>query len=391
MIRLILLFVFLGAGLYVGTQFSGQQGYVLISIAERTIEMSVTTLVVLVVALLAILFGLEFIVKKILRASNATISWFSLRKLKRARRETNEGMILLMEGDWQSAEKKVTRLAKHHDTPLLCYLAAAEAAQGLGDTAKRDHYLTLASEQEDSDLAVILTRAKQQVADGAYQDALTTIGELHGRYNPIALKLQYQCYQALNQWSSLLELLPQVKKAKLINAEQQEQMTRAAHLGSLASVAEQQGSDGLMKAWEKLPRKLKQDRELILELVKQLVGRKADSQAYIILRDSLKKTPHDDLYAAIAQLDLPDIHPAVVLLQAALQRDGRNATVHSTLAQLLIRQENWGDAQQHLEQALKVRPLVIDYANLALVLEKQQQTQAANDVSRQALALVENL
>ncbi len=46
MIRLIFLFVVLGLGLFVGTQYAGQQGYVLISIANRTIEMSVTTLVI---------------------------------------------------------------------------------------------------------------------------------------------------------------------------------------------------------------------------------------------------------------------------------------------------------------------------------------------------------
>ncbi len=47
MIRLIFLFVVLGLGLFVGTQYAGQKGYVLIPIANRTIEMSVTTLVIL--------------------------------------------------------------------------------------------------------------------------------------------------------------------------------------------------------------------------------------------------------------------------------------------------------------------------------------------------------
>ncbi len=63
MVRLIFLFVVLGAGLFVGTQFSGQQGYVLISIANKTIEMSVTTLVIFVIAALAALFLLEYVVK----------------------------------------------------------------------------------------------------------------------------------------------------------------------------------------------------------------------------------------------------------------------------------------------------------------------------------------
>lgn len=65
MIRWIFLFLVLGAGLIVGTQFSGQQGYVLISIANKTIEMSVTTLVIFVIALLAALFGLEYLFKSL--------------------------------------------------------------------------------------------------------------------------------------------------------------------------------------------------------------------------------------------------------------------------------------------------------------------------------------
>ncbi|MDW1568712.1 heme biosynthesis protein HemY, partial [Vibrio sp. YT-15] len=65
MIRLIFLFVVLGAGLFVGTQFSGQQGYVLISIANKTIEMSVTTLVIFVIAALAGLFLLEYLIKQL--------------------------------------------------------------------------------------------------------------------------------------------------------------------------------------------------------------------------------------------------------------------------------------------------------------------------------------
>ena len=128
MIRLIFLFLILGAGLFVGTQFSGQQGYVLISIANKTIEMSVTTLAIFVIALLAALFGLEYLFKKLIYASSTTWNWFSVRKLKRSRRYTNEGIIKLLEGDWKGAEKKVTRWANHHDMPLLCYLVASQAA-----------------------------------------------------------------------------------------------------------------------------------------------------------------------------------------------------------------------------------------------------------------------
>ncbi len=51
MIRLFLLAIILVAGLVIGTTFAGQQGYVLISIANHTIEMSLTTLILAIIIL----------------------------------------------------------------------------------------------------------------------------------------------------------------------------------------------------------------------------------------------------------------------------------------------------------------------------------------------------
>ncbi|MBD1559328.1 tetratricopeptide repeat protein [Vibrio sp. S9_S30] len=392
MIRAIFLFVILGVGLYAGTQFSGQQGYVLISIADKTIEMSVTTLVIFIIIILAALFGLEFLIKKLLYTSSATWNWFSVRKMKRARRYTNEGIIMLLEGDWKGAEKKVTRWANHHDMPMLCYLVASEAAQGLGDKSKRDHYLTLASKQENSDLAVELTRAKQLVKDAQYELALDTLHSLRDRYtcNPIVLELLKTVYKELSLWQNTIELLPLLKKAKLIDPVEHDSLMLKAQCGLLADVAQQKGSEGLLAYWNGLPKKARQDDTLIYCLLEQLIERKADSQAYIIVRDRLKKQPDDKLYSLISEMNLPDLHPAVVLLQGALQKEGDSATIHSTLAQLLMRQENWSEAQYHFEQALRLRQDISDYAYLADVLEKQQLTQAAGDVSRKALALMES-
>ena len=182
MFRIIFLFVVLGAGLFVGTQYSGQQGYVLISIADKTIEMSVTTLVIFIIAALAALFALEYTIKKALYASSVTWNWFNVRKQRRSRRYTNEGIIKLLEGDFKAAEKKVTRWANHHDMPLLCYLVASEAALGQGDTQKRDEYLALAGQQEDAKLAVELTKAKQQIRTKQYAEAFDTLSTLKGQY-----------------------------------------------------------------------------------------------------------------------------------------------------------------------------------------------------------------
>ena len=391
MIRAIFLFVILGLGLFAGTQYAGQQGYVLISVAGMTIEMSVTTLVVFIIALLAVLFGLEFLVKKMLRASSTTWNWFSVRKLKKARRQTNEGIVKLLEGDWHAAEKRVTRLAEHHDMPLLCYLIASEAAQGMGDTARRDHYLELAGQQDDSGLAVALTKAKQQVQEGQYELAFDTLSELKGRYpsNPIVLNLLKQTYLNLKLWQPMLELLPKLTKVKQVSLQEQMDLEEQAHCGVLGDIAAEKGSAGLLAHWNKLPRKLKKNHRLLVCLVNQLIHRKADEDAYRIVRDALKKNPEDSLLMLLPEMNLPDSSVAISLLETILKKDNNNAVANSALAQFYLREQKWSKAQQHLEKALSVRADVSDYAHLADALEHQDMSQAAGDVSRQALTLME--
>lgn len=391
MFRIIFLFVVLGVGLFAGTQYSGQQGYVLISIADKTIEMSVTTLVIFVIAVLAILFFLEFLVKKALYASSSTWNYFSARKARLSRRYTDEGIVKLLEGDFKQAEKKATKWARYHDMPLLCYLVASEAAQGLGDATKRDKYLELASKEKDAQLAVELTRAKQQVREADYERALETLSDLKTTHsqNSIVLNLLKTVYIELKLWQPLLDLLPSLSKVNNVSEEDHLKLTERAQCGLLIDVAEQKGSEGLISHWNSLPRKLKNDSYLVECFAKQLIARKADNEAFTLVKENLKKHPNSELYSLLPEMNLADNHPAVVFLEEALRKDGNNAEAHSALAQFYLRNEKWSDAQEHFEKALSLRSNVSDYAYLADALEKQNLTKAAHEVSRKALTLIQ--
>tara|TARA_Y100001956_G_C4127714_1_gene191263 strand:- start:886 stop:2073 length:1188 start_codon:yes stop_codon:yes gene_type:complete len=390
MFRIIFLFVVLGAGLFAGTQYAGQQGYVLISIANKTIEMSVTTLVIFVIAALAALFALEFFIKKALYASSATWNYFSVRKMRRSRRYTNEGIIKLLEGDFKQAEKKVTRWANHHDMPLLCYLVASEAAQGLGETEKRDRYLELASQQENAQLAVELTRARQQIREANYSAAFDTLSTLKGSYpnNAVVLNLLKQVYVELKLWQPLLDLLPKLIKHNIVSKEDQEPLIQRAQCGLLQEIASQKGSEGLVAHWNGLPRKVKSDNHLIECFAKQLISRQADNEAFTLIKETLKKHPNSTLYSLLPELKLSDNHPVVTFLESVLRKDGNNAEANSAIAQFYLREEKWSEAQAHFEKALSVRSNVSDYGYLSDSLEKQNLTKAAHEVSKKALTLV---
>ncbi len=390
MIKLILTFLFLGAGLFAGTQYSGQQGYVLISIAGKTLEMSVTTMVVLIAIFFAAFFVVELIVKKILSAGSDTWNWFSVRKLKRSRRFTNEGIIKLVEGDWKLAEKKVTRWANHHDMPLLCYLVASEAAQEMGDRAKRDYYLELASKQEHSLLAVELTKAKLRIEEGDYNTAVNILNKLADAYpnNPRLLTMLKTAYLPLNHWAQLIELLPRLKRNKLLSLSEYEALMHKAQVGFIEQAAETKQSEVITDRWSQLPKTARNDSALTKVYVKALINAKADNQAFAVLKERMKKSPSAGLYQLISELSLADMQPAVELLENAVGKDSSNAEARSALARLYMAQKKYPEAQKQFEAALDLRSSVADYGCLAEVLEKQNMESAASDVSRKALALM---
>lgn len=390
MIRLLLLAIVLVGGLIVGTTFADQQGYVLISIAETTIEMSLTTLVIFIGALIAGLFVLEMIVKRILSVGSFTRGWFSARHLRKARYNTFKGMIKLHEGEWKDAERLITKGGRHNDFPLLNYLAAAEAAQGRQQIEQRDHYLKLASEQSDSRLAVALTSAKLQMREQQYELALATLQSVKVDYprNPVLLELLKECYLALNEWQPLKNIIHPLTKANLITEQQALELEEKAECGLMEFIATNQGTVGLLDHWNSLPKKLKKHVPVLVCLIKQLHARKADSEAYIILRDNLKKRSDDRLVELLPTLNLADYHPVTVLLEEMVNHDARNPVVQSTLAQLYMRIEKWQPAREHFEAALAIREDMSDYAYLARVLDKQNHKQDAANISRKALIMV---
>ena len=390
MIRLLLLAIVLVGGLIVGTTFADQQGYVLISVAETTIEMSLTTLVIFIGALIAGLFVLEMIVKRILSVGSFTRGWFSARHLRKARYNTFKGMLKLHEGEWKEAERLITKGGRHNDFPLLNYLAAAEAAQGRQQIEQRDHYLKMASEQADSTLAVALTSAKLQMREQQYELALATLQSVKVDYprNPVLLELLKECYLALNEWQPLKNIIHPLTKANLITEQQALELEEKAECGLMEFIATNQGTVGLLDHWNSLPKKLKKHVPVLVCLIKQLHARKADSEAYIILRDNLKKRSDDRLVELLPTLNLADYHPVTVLLEEMVNHDARNPVVQSTLAQLYMRIEKWQPAREHFEAALAIREDMSDYAYLARVLDKQNHKQDAANLSRKALIKV---
>ena len=129
MIRVLLLLVFLVAGLMIGPNLVGEKGYVLIALKHTTIEMSVISLGIMVFIAVIGFLVLEWAVKRIIGAISGSHHWLGSWGERRRQRFYTSGMQALAEGDLNQAQKWLSKTTKaDFDGINLLALADVEAA-----------------------------------------------------------------------------------------------------------------------------------------------------------------------------------------------------------------------------------------------------------------------
>ena len=171
MFRVLFLMLLVLAALVAGPYLAGQQGYVRIETDTKIIEMSLVTLVLFFAGAMALVYGIEWLIRRFCRLSKGSYDWFFNRKQKRAQQETLEGLMQMSEGNYSKAEKLFSKNAKYADEPIINLIKAAEAAQQRGDDLEANKYLIEASKiGGENNVAVELVRSTRQITCGSYRN-----------------------------------------------------------------------------------------------------------------------------------------------------------------------------------------------------------------------------
>lgn len=390
MLKVLLLFVILIAGIVLGPMFAGHQGYVLIQTDTYNIETSVTSLVIMLILLIVVLFAIEWVLRRVFRTGAHTRGWFVGRKRTRARKQTREGLMKLAEGDYTQVEKLLSRNADHAEQPVVNYLLAAEAAQQRGDDLRVNQYLERASEVADSNqLPVDITRVRIQLARGENHaarhgvDALLNVAPRH----PEVLRLAEQAYVKTQAYQSLLEILPSLAKANVYNDEEIQKLQLQAYIGLMNERMANGGSLELKSWWNDQSRKTRHETALQVAMIEHLIECNDHDTAQQILVDGLKRKFDERLVLLMPKLKSGNPEQLEKLLNQQIKQHGASALLNSTLGQLLMRHGEWQQASDAFRAALKQRPDAYDYAWLADVLDKLHRPEEAAQMRRDGLLL----
>lgn len=375
--RILFLFLLLTAaiGLLIGVFFPVDSGYVLLSWDSYTLETSLWFfLLILAISSVAVYFVIRLSLV-IVGSDWGFNEWRRQRRSVRARRLTTRGFLALAQGQWRRAERQLRSSAEASDTPLVNYLAAARAAYEQGKNDVTDELLKLAGQTTNAkgvDLAVGITQVQLLQSRGQHEQALAVLLGLRGQ-NPkhaYVLKLLVKTYQELEDWVSLNEMLPVLKKATKIPAEELRKLEENVQLQLLERAIRGHGINAipeLKNAFHEIPRSSRNSLPIVKRYIELLHEQGEEKLAESELRAALLHVWHDDLVLWYGRLH-GDTERQLLFAEQQLTERTNDPVLLLVLGRLALRQHNVEKAKEYLQTGLKIKGMPEMHAEMGKVL-----------------------
>lgn len=368
------------ASVFLALAVKQDNGYVLISFGNWTVEASLALVLLLNLVLFVLLYLLVRLTARVWSAPGRLRQWQAQRGVQRAQKALTRGLLELSEGQWKRAEKDLLRYAGLSETPLLNYLAAARAAQQQGADERRDHYLKLARERVPAaEMAVGLTRAELQLDHNELEQALKTLGQLReiAPRHPQVLAMLKEIYQRTGRWDELGKLLPVLKRRKVIPREEALRLELRLFRSLLDQAAISGENRQLAAAWRALPVAARNDEGLVILYASYLKELGEEEQVAALLLDAINNHWSPDLVALYGQVSGSDGAQQLSHTETWLQEYPHDPVLLLALGRLCIRNRLWGKARSYLEASIGAGPSAEAYRDLGILLEQiGEQSQA---------------
>jgi HemY protein len=372
------------AGALVANMLLADPGYVGIRFGGYLIEMSVPTLVLVLVAAYALT---RFIVRAN-QARSAMAKARLERRHERARRSLARGLLQLSRGEWAQAENTVLEAAPDSPMPVANYLLAARAAALQGAKQRRDDLLARALEAAPEErAAVLIMQAEEHLKHNELHAARATLEQLDasGEQNPRGLVLLARVYDQLGEWSRLRELEPRLRNARGLAPAMIDRMLAQVYLDQIKQAAQTNQIDEVRKAWDQVPASFKTRPELVVAYARAAMGCGDHALAQKELRALLDRDWDEAAVNAFGDLEGDDPLRTLEIAEGWLQAHPDDAGLLFACARLCIRAELYGKARSYLETSLAVRPRLETYQLLASLLEQLGERDRSQQVLHAAL------
>ncbi|MBV4538574.1 heme biosynthesis protein HemY [Pseudomonas urmiensis] len=380
-----------------GIAIAKHSGYVLIAYGSFRYQSGLWAALGALVGIVLAVWLLRYLIGLVLTSSGVVNPWSRRNRRRRTRIAVEQGQLDLAEGRWASAQRHLHRAAEAERQPLLYYLGAARAANELGRSEDSDNLLERALErQPQAELAIALTHAQLQMDRGEADGALETLLAMHERHphNGQVLRLLQRLYLQRGDWPALIRLLPELRKGKVLPANELAELEQRAW-GQNLNLATTRGEDSqsarqaLERAWQQLTSAQRQEPQLVLACAEQLRQVGAQGEAEQVLRAALKRQYESHLARLYGLVRGEDPARQLQTAEGWLKDHPQDPSLLLTLGRLSLQNRLWGKARDYLESSLRLERNPETCAELARLLAGLGEIERSNQLFQEGLGLLD--
>ncbi|OCG31856.1 hypothetical protein A9G34_07730 [Gilliamella sp. Choc4-2] len=258
MIKILIIFLVLVGGFFLGPLLQFNQGSAVFIIANYKISMSFNSFVILELLAILCLYLLAKILKKIFNSKTMLGNWLRFNSPRKSVKRIEQAQILLLEGDYQQAAKLFMKSAKGATNTTLSYLLAAQAQIDNDQFISANQLLEQAAKncQPREKFAFKLVQLRLQIKNKEYDTAKTSVESLLNEKprNAEVLRLADELYYQIGDYQAVIELLPIMYKVKAYSESQLEQLSQTAYIGRIKQLSTDSDPLALIKWWKSQPR-----------------------------------------------------------------------------------------------------------------------------------------
>lgn len=372
-------------GASLGLVIQKDPGYVLLAWQNQGIETSLwvflfTWLLSLVAAVIVV-----DVVLKLLGMSDWLSRISSARRLRRSQENFAQGSAFAELGEWSKAEKHLATAAKLSSSPLPAYIAAARVAARQQAYDRAEQYLVLA-ETPTNKRAVDIARARLLLTAGQWESAAVLLRRLHSSKpsDDSVTKLLVEALARLQKWGELADILPGliqrhqfkddpdfIRLEKRANAEILNWISISGN-----RVDRKATTQRLSDYWNALPKRLRNDEELINAYAEALIHAGDDDSAETLLADAINTHWNNAAVELYGRTRSTKPDQALTRAQAWAKVHNNNPVLMLTLGRLSLQNRRWQDAKGYFETSIALRKSTDTYAELIRLLTQLNDKEA---------------
>ncbi len=365
-------------------------GYVTLGYGHWVVQSSLVVFTLLLCLGFFLLYLLFRLLGGIGRSPQRLRGWHRQRRADDARLGLARGLFALTEGRYADAEGLLNRSAEAGDLPALHYVNAARAAQRITAFKRRDRYLDLARDNQDSgQIMSALTAAELHLKAGENDQAKTLLTPLLVRktVRPRALELMMDSALAARDWDHLAKLLPTLKRRQILDRKAAQALSIQIHCGLLLMAALSEDPQALATYWKAIPKTQQRWPRVLHSYTALCLAQDPRSDLEKLLHEAIKRRWSDHLVYLYGLLEDDNNDRRLGRIEQWQEAHPENAMLLLSAGRLCLRAKLWGKAEVNLEAslALEARPETCHL--LTQLLLQLEQPERATEMAQRGLEL----